>query len=51
MTRDQIAREFLYATGVFDSPAEIKANLEHYLVVAAYKAADAILAKLVRAST
>lgn len=42
LTRDEIARAFLYET-VFDSPAEIKANPEHWLVKAAYKAADKLL--------
>ncbi len=43
MTRDQIARAFLYATEMFDSPAEIKANSQHQYVVWAYIAADNIL--------
>lgn len=44
LDRDNIARHFLYATGMFDSPAEIAANPQHRLVVAAYKAADQIVA-------
>lgn len=46
MSRDEIAREFLYATDMFDNHAEIMANPEHRLVIAAYRAADAISAKL-----
>lgn len=42
LDRENIARQFLYATGMFDSPAEIKANPDHRLVVIAYKAADSI---------
>lgn len=43
LTRDQYAQAFLYETGMFDNPAEIKANPEHRLVVAAYKGADRIM--------
>ena len=43
LTRDEIARAFLYETAMFDNPAEIKANPEHWLVKAAYKAADKLL--------
>lgn len=38
--REKIAREILYKSGIFDSPAEIKANMDHPLVRAAYKEAD-----------
>lgn len=44
LDRDFIARHILYATGMFDTPAEIAANPEHRLVVTAYKTADAIRA-------
>jgi hypothetical protein len=43
LTRDQIARAFLFETGMFDSIAEINCNKQHWLVKAAYKAADKLL--------
>lgn len=46
MSRDEIARAFLYATEMFDSPAEIKANPQHQYVIWAYKAADTILERM-----
>jgi hypothetical protein len=44
--REFVARTFCYESGVFDTPAEIKANLEHQIVKAAYRAADKIMTKL-----
>lgn len=44
-SRDFIAGAFLFETGIFDTMAEIRANPEHQLVRAAYKAADKIRAE------
>lgn len=51
LNRDQIARFFLYETGVFDSVAEVKANPQHRLVIAAYRAADKIVAAIAAPET
>lgn len=41
--REKIARQFCYATNIFDSPAEIAANMQHPKVIDAYKRADFIM--------
>jgi hypothetical protein len=41
--RDELARAFLYESGLFMTPGEVRANSGHSMVVTAYKAADRIM--------